>query len=83
MRGWKTLRVVIEVPVQGKYSEKDLVWEVRRILDGAGNPLDRKVIGQGVQTGLIQIKQMNMVLANTGRVKARQALAERHAEKAR
>jgi hypothetical protein len=61
---WRTVRVVVEVPVRGDYSEKDLVWDVKRALDGH---LDRRVIHQDVQTGLVQVKQMNMVLAHAMR----------------
>lgn len=32
-KGWRTVRAVVEVPVQGDYSEKDLVWDVRQCLD--------------------------------------------------
>ena len=58
---WRTVRVVVEVPVRGDYSEKDLVWDVKRVIEG---PLDRRVVRAGVQTGLVQVKQMNMVMSN-------------------
>jgi len=32
-KGWRTVRVVVEIPVQGDYSEKDLSWDVRACLD--------------------------------------------------
>ena len=58
---WRTVRVVVEVPVRGNYSEKDLVWDVKRVIEG---PLDRRVVRAGVQTGLVQVKQMNKVTSN-------------------
>jgi hypothetical protein len=62
-RKWKTVRVVVEVSVLGDYSENDLVWDVRHAFANSTESLDRKVIREGVQTGLIQVKQMNKVLA--------------------
>lgn len=32
-KGWRTVRVVVEVSVQGDYTEKDLCWDVRECLD--------------------------------------------------
>lgn len=32
-KGWRTVRAVVEVAVQGDYTEKDLVWDVRACLD--------------------------------------------------
>lgn len=33
-KGWKTVRVVVEVAVQGDYTEKDLRWDVAKKLEG-------------------------------------------------
>lgn len=66
-KGWQKRRVVVEVAVNGQYSEKDLAWAVKRSLDrlpverhGSGNP------GK-VQFGTLHVKEYERVQENARR----------------
>ena len=56
MKGeWRTLRVVVEIPVRGEYTERDLTWDVERKL-GAFCPRD-----YGAIFGRLRVKSWSMV----------------------
>lgn len=65
---WKTLRVVVDVPVRENgtpFSEKDLAWAVRRAMDADGFWQDRKYLPKELAPtfGRVQVKQWNKVQA--------------------
>lgn len=66
---WKTVRVVVEVPVQDvkgyEYSAKDLAWGVQRAL--TGKTLDRNIYAKENQPrfGKLEVKQFNKVVSAT------------------
>jgi hypothetical protein len=59
---WRTLRVVVEVPVEGDYTAKDLAWDVRRCIGDSGGILFRKSLAHSnVKTGRIEVKEYDRV----------------------
>lgn len=68
MSKWRRLRVVVEVPVRddSNYTEKDLAWDVNRLVGDAKLVSGR--LGRAVpRMGKVEIKQMNKVLAHAMR----------------
>lgn len=57
---WKKIRCVIELPINGDVSEKDLVWSVKLSLD---ETKIKQRLG-GKPTGKLEIKEFNRVTRN-------------------
>lgn len=57
---WKTLRVVVELPIQGPMSDGDLRWKIENTLVGSG--LTRYFIQNGCRVGQMAIKRFDRVL---------------------
>lgn len=70
MNPWKTVKVIVEVPVQdhpsAPFTAKDLCWAVDRALSSDGFWQDRKYLPKDVQPrfGRVQVKQFNKVMAH-------------------
>lgn len=62
--GWKTHRVVVEVPVKGTSSEKTTRWLVELCLQKAD--FDRRLLEFNEATGRTLVKQAGRVEARTG-----------------
>ena len=66
---WKTLRVVVELPVSptADYSERDLRWAVDRLIGGSKihAEINRFRFGNAtvIETGRARVKQLSRVLA--------------------
>jgi hypothetical protein len=78
---WKRVRVVVEVPVLGEYSEKDLAWDIQQLVGGAKLPRRPAMVGR-VKTGRVEVKAMNRVMARVlkERVEARGEIARKALE---
>lgn len=55
--GWHTVRVVVELSVQGDYSEKDLRWDVARCLEERLSLRHRRTAAEGTRFGAPQVKE--------------------------
>lgn len=64
---WDRVRVIVEVPVRGKFSENDLVWAVRRAMSHDGFWQDRKYLPKAQQPvfGQVLVKSFTKVIAST------------------
>lgn len=58
-KGWVIRRVVVELPLQGDYSERDLRWDVARALSG----FSLRHSGRKVRHGTPAVKETGKVLA--------------------
>lgn len=58
---WKKLKCIIELPVNGDASEKDLVWAVKLSLSEI-KVQQRMLLGKDVRTGRLLVKQFNKVM---------------------
>lgn len=56
---WKTLAVIVEIPVQGDMNESDLRWKVENMLSRGG--LSKYFVDNGCRVGRLQIKRKNRV----------------------
>jgi hypothetical protein len=57
---WRKLRVVVEVPVRGPYSEKDLRWDVERLVGGAKLSASRRPVTDSTAFGSTTVKLYSM-----------------------
>jgi hypothetical protein len=77
-KSWRKLRIVVEVPVKGDYTERDLSWDVRRLV--CGSQFNR--FNKNVKFGKVEVKEFNKVSAREKPkneiVKAMQALLKLH-----
>lgn len=66
---WHTVRAIVEVPVRGNFSEKDLTWAVRRAMNANGFWQDRKYLLKKQQPifGQVLVKSFTKVIASTRR----------------
>jgi hypothetical protein len=78
---WRRLRVVVELPVQGEYSEKDLVYHVSRLVGGAN--LRTRPGEQRARHGTVRVLSWSMTQGRTvhGELEARVALLEQQVRK--
>jgi hypothetical protein len=61
-QGWRTVRVVVEVPVRGgKFSEKDLAWEVKAFTEHNAEFLLRRRTAH-VRFGRALVKEFSRVV---------------------
>ncbi len=58
---WRRLRVVVEVPVLGDYTEGDLRYNVERLVGGA-RLMTRP--GENGQQGRVEVKRMSSILGH-------------------
>ena len=61
---WRKVRVVVEVPVLGEFSEKDLAWEVKAFTEHNASFLRRwrGIFNRdGVAFGRVVVKEFNRV----------------------
>lgn len=65
MKPWRRIKVVVEVPVLGEFSERDLVWSVKRALEADGFWQDRKYLPENARPvfGSVQVKEWNKIQA--------------------
>lgn len=69
--GWKTLRVVVEIPVQGDLTEKELAYVVDSALRDGGfdgrlrfqAPYPYSTVKRSIQWGTLHVKQFSRVKA--------------------
>lgn len=61
-KGWRTLRVVVELPVRGSYTSKDLSWDVRRCLDQQLDAVLRTSRASGAKFGVHRTKEYERVV---------------------
>lgn len=73
-REWQTRRVVVEVPVLGDYSEKDLRWDIARLVEGS--QLNRRNPQIKVVFGTVLVKEFARV-DTTSQRKRNMTLMER------
>jgi len=68
---WRKVRVVVEVPVRGDFSEKDLAWEVKRTTEHAADFLLKRnpplrLVGhrrqEEVSFGRVSVKEFSRVV---------------------
>lgn len=66
-KAWHTVRAIVEVPVRGDFTEKDLTWAVRRAMDTDGFWQDRKYLPKDRQPifGQVLVKSFTKVIAST------------------
>lgn len=62
---WKKVRVIVEVPVKGNFSENDLTWAVKRAMSQDGFWQDRKYLPKTQQPifGQVEVKSFTKVMA--------------------
>lgn len=60
---WRRIRVVVEVPVRGSYTEKDLRWAVERCIGSSAIKLSARGDGRSQAIGRAVVKEYGMVLA--------------------
>jgi hypothetical protein len=58
-KGWRTVRAVVELPVQGTYSEKDLRWAVLFCLDERMGQVNRRRSADDSKFGLHRVKEFS------------------------
>jgi hypothetical protein len=61
-RAWIKMRVVVELPVFGDYSESDLRWDVERLIRGREHNLGRDR-SKPARFGRVEVKRWSRVQA--------------------
>ena len=56
-KGWRTVRAVVELSVQGDYTEKDLSWDVRACLDERMSVIFRRRHAATAKFGSPRVKE--------------------------
>lgn len=60
---WRRIRCVVEVPVRGTYTEKDLRWAVERLLENGGANLRFRAAQTRTQNvGRAEVKEYDKVI---------------------
>lgn len=67
MSNWKTLKVVVEIPIQGPLTEGDLRWKIENMLVKGG--LSSYFVNNGCRVGHLQVKRLSKVLTSLERSK--------------
>lgn len=62
-KGWLKLRVIVEVPVFGTYSENDLRWDVERLVRGQEHKFGRVYQRKTARFGRVEVKRWSKVQA--------------------
>ena len=63
-KGWRTVRAVVEVPVQGDYTEKDLTWDVRSCLEERMGVTFRRRHANTSKFGTPRVKEFNRFISS-------------------
>lgn len=61
-KGWRKLRVIVEVPVCGDYSTRDLVWDIDRLVSGSQLNEKQKITGRKIQFGKVSVKEAERMI---------------------
>lgn len=62
---WKTLAVVVELPVQGELNEGDLRWKIENMLSKGG--LTKWFVDNKCRVGRLQVKSRTRVVVGERR----------------
>jgi len=62
MTTWHKVQVVVEVPVRGEFSEKDLAWEVKAVTEHNAKFLHHRLRSRAAVFGRPVVKEFSRVV---------------------